>query len=297
VLSVEIPRPSRPTRVLALSAAVLSAIALAVPAQAAQRAHGAARGGTAHHHHRRSAAPPGPAVLSAPGFDTCWAPSPQAMAAWRTASPYRAIGVYVGGLNRACVGGNLSSDWVHTVAGQGWGLIPIYVGLQAPCVKQKSMIRMSGTDPAQQGTDAADDAASASGALALAAGSPVYFDLEAFNENNQACVRTVTAFLDAWTRQLHVRGYLSGVYGSAGSGMATLAGAVLTQPDFDPPDAIWIARWDQQARTADESVPDDMWVLHQRIKQYQGGHVETYGGSPLEIDTDLLDGPIARIGP
>ncbi len=43
------------------------------------------------------------------GFDACAAPSSRAMAAWAT-SPYRAIGVYIGGANRACSQPNLTDD-------------------------------------------------------------------------------------------------------------------------------------------------------------------------------------------
>jgi hypothetical protein len=237
-------------------------------------------------------------VLSAPGFDTCAAPDVEAMAAWHAASRYQAIGIYVGGSNRGCAAGNLSADWVHTVTAQGWSLIPIYVGLQAPCAREKKgMSTMSAADPARQGGEAADDAASSARALDLAAGSPVYFDLEAFDPGDIACVRTVTAFLGAWTARLHAHGYLAAVYGSADSGMATLAGIVHSQPDFAAPDAVWIAHWDRQATTADPSVPEAMWSHHQRIKQYQGGHVERHGGVSLSIDSDWLDGPVARISP
>src|SRR5581483_373627 len=45
------------------------------------------------------------------GFDTCTAPSLSALGAW-LASPYRAVGIYVGGVNRACGDGNLSASWV-----------------------------------------------------------------------------------------------------------------------------------------------------------------------------------------
>src|SRR5205823_11660912 len=65
------------------------------------------------------------------GFDACSAPSTTTMSAW-SASPYRAIGVYIGGVNRGCSQPNLTSTWVSTEIAAGWGLIPIYVGLQAP---------------------------------------------------------------------------------------------------------------------------------------------------------------------
>ncbi|MBR7831624.1 DUF1906 domain-containing protein [Actinospica durhamensis] len=287
---MDTPRRLRPlfARCLALSTMLLCAAVLAGPAQAAARAAGT---------HRPVAGPLGGPVLNALGFDTCTAPSVHDMAAWQKSSPYQAIGIYVGGSNRACGIGNLSTSWVRAVDDQGWSLIPIYVGLQAPCVKGRGMSLMSAAKAAQQGTAEANGAASAAARLSIAPDSPVYFDLEAFNENDQGCVRTVTAFLNAWTTQLHTHGYLSGVYGSADSGMTTLVGIVRSQHGFAAPDAIWIAHWDRLAKTADASVPDTMWVYQQRIKQYQGGHKETHGGVSIVIDTDYLDGPVARVGP
>jgi hypothetical protein len=237
-----------------------------------------------------------PSVVSAPGFDACSAPSADAMRTWYRTSPYRAVGVYIGGGDRACPSGNLTAGWVSAVSAQGWSLVPIYVGLQAPCVGAKRVKTMVPAQAAQQGAAEAADAASRAAAYGMSAGSAIYFDLEAFRQTDQACVNTVTAYLNAWTRQLHAEGFYSGVYGSASSGMATLAAAVETRPSFVAPDAVWIARWDRRQRTADDSVPDSLWSGHQRIKQYQGGHVERHGGVALEIDSDLLDGPVARIG-
>lgn len=289
-----------------LSASVLCAVALAVPAQAATHerdirphhrthfAHG--RGHRRAPGNRLMAEPLKAPVLSAPGFDTCAAPSAQTMASWHASSPYRAVGIYVGGTNRACGAGNLSASWVHEVTGQGWRLVPIYVGPQAPCAKEKKgMSVMSTARAAQEGVQAANDAVSAARGFAIEAGSPVYYDLEAFDENDRACVRTVAAFLNAWTTQLHAHGFYAGIYGSADSGMSTLARLVRSEHGFASPDAIWIAHWDRKAKTRDESVPDDMWAHHQRLKQYQGGHKETHGGASLDIDSDWLDGPVARI--
>jgi hypothetical protein len=92
------------------------------------------------------------------GFDTCSAPSVDAMRAWAGPSPYKGAGIYVGGTNAACLGGNLNASWVDTVTAMGWHLIPIYVGLQAPCANQSGL---AGIDPAQpdaQGVQNADDA-------------------------------------------------------------------------------------------------------------------------------------------
>ena len=75
------------------------------------------------------------AVFTGLGFDTCAAPDTGTMQAWLS-SPYRALGIYVGGANRACGDGNLSAGWANAVQAQGWKLAPLYVGLQAPCVNQ-----------------------------------------------------------------------------------------------------------------------------------------------------------------
>ena len=46
------------------------------------------------------------------GFDACTAPSTRTMAAWGS-SPYRAVGVYIGGLNRGCSQPNLTARLGH----------------------------------------------------------------------------------------------------------------------------------------------------------------------------------------
>ena len=285
------PRLARPASVSGLVLA-LTLLCAAVMAEPAEADSGSA---TPTPQARWAPGLPAPRVVTAAGFDACTAPSASAMQTWYRTSAYRAIGIYIGGRNRACASGNLSTSWVGAVSAQGWGLIPIYVGSQAPCATGKGMARMRAAQARQEGAAEADDAANQAAAYGLAKGSPVYFDLEAFKQTNQGCVATVLAYLNAWTRELHARGFYAGVYGSAASGMATLAGAVRTQASFTPPDAIWIARWDRQARTADGSVPAPMWDEHQRIKQYQGGHVEKHGGVAINIDSDYLDGPVARL--
>ena len=79
-------------------------------------------------------APPLPTAVASYrglGFDACTAPSRSAMNAWRRRSPYRAIGIYIGGADRACAQPNLSQAWVRTEARAGWRFIPLYAGPQA----------------------------------------------------------------------------------------------------------------------------------------------------------------------
>jgi hypothetical protein len=45
--------------------------------------------------------------------------------------------------------------------------------------------------------------------------------------------------------------------------------------------------------TADSYVPSQYWANHERIKQYRGGHLETYGGVTVNIDNDLVDAAVS----
>lgn len=229
------------------------------------------------------------------GFDACTARSLEELAAWYAASPYKAVNMYIGGASRGCAQPNLTASWVSSVIAQGWVLIPTYVGLQAPCRSYPNVI-----DPAQaaaQGTASADDAILALNTLGLGGGNPIYFDMEAFNYSNTACKQAVLDFLDAWTAQLHARGYVSGVYGSAGSTIRSLVDQ-LGNPAFDQPDQLWIARWCDDPAACDTStndpvVPADQWADHQRIRQYLGGHNETWGGYTINIDSNTVDAAVS----
>lgn len=227
-------------------------------------------------------------------FDTCAAPSAATMGAWWGSSQFKAVGVYIGGVNRACPKGNLSAGWVHQVSAQGWRLIPAYVGLQAPCVTAPHLTLMSAAGVQAQATAAADDAAAQAEALGLAPGSAIYYDLENYRHKDAACTKTVLAFIDTWVRRLHTHDLLAGVYSSAGSGITDLAKAYDT-PGWMAPDAVWIARWDKVPSTSDPAVPAADWSQHQRIKQFAGGHKETHGPVSIEVDGNFVDGPVAIV--
>lgn len=230
------------------------------------------------------------------GFDACTAPSLETLATWYAYSPYKAVNIYIGGASRGCSQPNLTASWVSGAIAQGWVLIPTYVGLQAPCRTNYP----NRIDPAQagaQGSAGADDAVVQLNALGLGMGNPVYFDMEAFSYSNTSCRQAVLDFLDSWTAQLHFRGYVSGVYGSAGSTIRALV-SQLANPVFDQPDQLWIARWCQDPdncdpTTSDPEVPEDRWNDHQRIRQYRGGHVETWGGVSINIDNDNVDAAVS----
>ncbi|HEU4461715.1 MAG TPA: DUF1906 domain-containing protein [Solirubrobacterales bacterium] len=236
---------------------------------------------------RGATASAGGAIFTGLGFDACAAPSSRYMTAWAS-SPYRAVGVYIGGVNRACSQPNLTSSWVAAQTEAGWRLIPTYVGLQAPTSACSSCAKLSSSQATAQGTAAAIDAVEEASAVAMGPGSPIYYDMEAYSQTSSATAATL-AFLEAWTQQLHQLGYSSGVYSSSASGIEDLAGQIGT--GYELPDAIWTANWNGQQNTADPVVPSNAWAQHQRIHQYRGGHNETYGGVTINIDNNYVDGP------
>ena len=220
------------------------------------------------------------------GFDACTAPSKGAMSAWGS-SPYRAVGVYIGGLNRGCSQPNLTSSWVREQVAAGWHLIPTYVGLQSPTSSCSSCAKLSPGSAAAQGAQAASDAVADAQAVGIGPGSPIYFDMESYSRTSSATASTLT-FLGAWTDALHAAGYGSGVYSSSASGIVDLASKWGTS--YSVPDDLWIANWNGAKSTDDPYVPDTAWSPNRRIHQYRGGHDETYGGVTINIDNNYVDG-------
>ncbi|WP_245687407.1 glycoside hydrolase domain-containing protein, partial [Streptacidiphilus griseoplanus] len=170
-----------------------------------------------------------------------------------------------------------------------WHVIPIHVGLQAPCTTFGHRVSTTLATAAGQGHSEAQQAVAAAAALGLPTGSVLYDDMEAYDQTNASCSDAVMTFLSAWTDELHADGYLSGVYSSAASGMADLA-AEYTTGTYTMPDHIWFARWNGLADTdAGPYVPAADWADHQRIHQLSGDTDETWGGVTINIDRDYLD--------
>ena len=218
------------------------------------------------------------------GFDACSTPSSAAMSAWGS-SPFRAVGIYVGGANVACSQPNLSAGWVQQESAAGWVLLPIYVGLQAPSNSCRCAAIVPGQAPAE-GTAAADDAINQAAAVGVTPGNPIYDDMENYHRGGTN-TSAVLAYLAAWTTELHAHGYISGVYSSAGSGISDLVAQVGT--GYTEPDQIWTAEWNGQAYTTSAHVPSTDWPIDPRLLQYQGGHNATFGGVTINIDSDYVD--------
>jgi hypothetical protein len=218
------------------------------------------------------------------GFDACTAPDADTMQAWISNSPYRAVGIYIGGSDRACAQPNLTADWVSQQAAAGWHFIPLYVGPQAEWGQIRAAI--------SQGVSAADDAVTRAQELGFGPGTPLYYDMEAYPRSQSGAA---LQFLSAWTEELHTDGFASGVYSSSASAVADLADYYPGNPagsgdsGYAMPDVIFDALWNGDADTTDALIPPGDWTYHRRIHQYSGGTRRVFGGHRLNIDRDYLD--------
>jgi Domain of unknown function (DUF1906) len=225
----------------------------------------------------RATLPAGATDFTGKGFDACAAPSAAAMQTWLRKSPYRAVGIYIGGSDRACAQPNLTSSWVSQQQASGWHFMPIYVGPQASFGEINSA--------ASQAVSAAKDAVSQARLLGFGPGTPLYYDMEAYSATLNG---RVLRFLTSWTRELHTLGYSSGVYSNSLSGIQALVNNYANPADAMP-DVIYDALWNGAANTSDPILPSTEWAGHQRIHQYLGGQNVTYGGDTINIDRDYLD--------
>ncbi len=215
------------------------------------------------------------------GFDACATPSASAMTKWLS-SPFRAVGVYIGGANRACAQVNLTPSWLTGIAAQGWHYFALYPGLQSSCVQAPGDATITTSQASAEGKSAADDAVTQATSLGIPPGAPLIYDMEAYGPS---CDSQVTTFLSAWDSELQARGYTSGVYES----FTNIGALIAAAGSMTEPQVIYYADWDGVATTTSSYMPSAMWTSHQRLHQFQGGHLATYGGVTIDIDNDRLD--------
>jgi hypothetical protein len=254
------------------------------------------------------------------GFDISCVPDEPTMKAWsKGASPYKVIGVYLGGCNVSCVppaalGGqnkcdtgwyagtksvntNLSSQWIADVVGYGWDLIPIWVGPQAPCISAKDWLIQASADGKSQA-----DAAIAQAAKLSIANGIIYYDMEGYDEDGGNCSGAVKAFLSSWNAEMKANNFRTGIYGSLED---YVPGPKNSGADFlnvSPlSDAAWIASYSTPPNSTVlglGALPDNDWSNNQRIHQWgQDQDKETWGGKsiPSGIDWDTVDAPVIGV--
>jgi Domain of unknown function (DUF1906) len=212
------------------------------------------------------------------GFDTCAAPSAAYMKAWRSNSPYRAIGVYIGGSDEACAQPNLTKGWLTKQAAAGWHFMPMYVGPQAEFGEL-------GRHPGHQGQAAARDAVAQAERLGFGAGTPIYYDMEAYPPRKTG---KALRFLTAWTSWLHTFGYKSGIYSSSSAAVTALAHQYTTGK-YALPNVMFDALWNGKANTSDSVMRATEWSSHRRVHQFSGNDSKNYGGDSINIDRDYLN--------
>lgn len=240
------------------------------------------------------------AINTQKGFDTCAAKTQAQMQAWFSNSPYYNTVAYIGGSNRSCSQPNLTAAWVAAVHTQGWGLLPTWVGPQAPdsCNSHAyaSYISTNTTTARTQGIQEATSAYNAASALGMDLSKvPLVYDIEAYN-GGTTCRAAVKAFIDGWSDYLFKepgetfgRDATPGVYGSACGSYIDDFYLFASRPSF-----IWFGYWNGNQSTT--SIPSCMvsthWSGQLRHKQYISPHNETWGGVAITMDTDCSYGPL-----
>jgi photosystem II stability/assembly factor-like uncharacterized protein len=243
------------------------------------------------------------ARLAGAGFDMCELASEEELRRWIEEGPYRAVNLYIGGEMRACDNAALGAPKLATLAAQGWTFIPTWVGPQAPCTEYRQRFDLDPTTAFGQGRAEAKKALQVAAALELAdaggSGTVIYYDLEAYDGEDTACVAAARAFVAGWSQRLQEGGSYAGLYGLACNppigDYASLTPA---------PDAVWFAAWNRDQFDPMMSVMTGIpawclapavWDQQQRIRQYTTSHDETWGGVTLEIDSNVLDGIVADL--
>lgn len=230
-------------------------------------------------------------------FDACRAPSQRVMDRWLRTSPFLGVGIYIGGVHRACKQKHLSRTWVSRQMRSGWRLLPIWVGPQGPCtgydhtIKARAVRSGHFTPARQQGKRQARAAVAAARRLGLPRQHLIWYDIEPFPTDRLRCRRPALAFLDAWTREVHRLGYKSGVYSHVKAGIPLLHEAPRS---IARPDAIWYA-WisDDAGVLPRKYVKDPSWMRTSRVHQFVLDRRVRFGGIPMDIDWNYvsLGGP------
>ncbi|MBP0455879.1 DUF1906 domain-containing protein, partial [Kitasatospora sp. RG8] len=260
-----------------LASASVGAGATAAPAPQPPKAAGAIAASDAASDTASAAASATPSTgYTGKAFDACAAPSSGAMADWAS-SPYRGVGIYIGGPTRVCAQNNLTASWVAQQSSAGWHLLPVYAGTQAAGI--------SSSNAEGQGRAAAEAAVKLAKGLGFTTATVLYVDMEAYSSGYRT---NVLNYLSGWTGRLHELNFRSGVYSSSSSGIKDMV-AAYNSSSFDRPDVAWAANWNNVADTNDSYIPAGYWSNHQRVHQYAGDVTESHGGTTINIDRNYVD--------
>ncbi len=235
------------------------------------------------------------------GFDKSDVLLPSEMQKWWNASPYYDVGLYLpisapmrNRHNDRRLVGMGGPAWIKSATAQGWGVIPIWFGLQAPCAMGRNYPFTISTDEGaakDQGRNQARQAIDSSNKLGLDGGI-IYLDLEEYDRGK--CSAAVRAYLNGWIDEMTKLGvgYI-GVYGGRDDSADFPNGAN---------DNVWFPGKDSRVTVwgigsgTHSAVSDSNWPNRQRIHQYKENIYENWGGTNLKpfevIDPDIIDATI-----
>ncbi len=150
----------------------------------------------------------------------------------------------------------------------------------------------------EQGRDEADDAFNTAENLGLFGEKIIYYDMEAYSGDDK-CRNTVKSLHTRLDRAAARPGQPRPAATALPAGHISRTGRRTTRPRtisgsltgsldrYDPSATVW------DAVCLDPTTgPPEYWLNHQRLRQYAGGHTEWYGGVPLTIDSNVLDGEV-----
>ena len=240
--------------------------------------------------------------LTGPGFDMCELTGEENLRRWVVDSPYRAVNLYIGGVLRACANRRLDAVLLASLTVQGWRFIPTWVGPQAPCTEYRQRFASDPAAAYAQGRAEAEQALRVASELGLAAadgsGTVLYYNLEAYDGQNAACVAAAQAFVAGWTERVQASASAAGLYALA------CTPPIARYADRSPIlDAVWFAAWNRSTfdpemtvwQISSSCLPPTLWAERQRIRQYAGDHTETWGEVTLPIDSNAVEGIVADL--
>jgi photosystem II stability/assembly factor-like uncharacterized protein len=232
------------------------------------------------------------------GFDGYNVPTIPQMTAWIASSPFYDVYIYLpNSPNRhddpILVSKN-GPGWVSSIEGQGWGIVPVWFGLQSTCDKATNIteyISNTQTVASKEGAEEADQAVAQDQLLSITAGI-IFLDIENYTPDHSTCSLAVQAYVDGFVSEIgFYSGYSAGVYANPAPITSDIS-------QVSPaPAEIWIARYDGHVTIWNEVIKDTLWPDGQRMHQFlantnpKNAPNATWGGVPLSIDYDIDDGP------
>ena len=206
------------------------------------------------------------------GLDVSQYPGDDLMQAWWNNSPFYYTGFYLGPTWE-----HPDTSWMdkrQVLVNQGWGFMPIYVGLQAG----------SSSLNAAAGTSDADDAIQ----LAASAGFPGQTTIFLDTETSFPLAGNYLAYINAWVNEVENKnapgnpGYQAGIYCYVDNA-AQIKNALSGDVDF------WVASWLAHGTAYDLSQssaigPADSGVSFAKEWQFVGDSSVAYGGDPVTVD-------------